>query len=108
MTIGLALSIPLIIIAFNVDRIAELISRLREFDEKLWQRATIGSIAMGILAAILTPVWTSDLAHGAKVATTVVILMIVFGAIVGAGIWRLVYLARHTLDVDTVSSVASS
>jgi NAD/NADP transhydrogenase beta subunit len=107
-TIGLALSVPLIIIAFNVDRIAELLYKLRGFNELLWHRGTIVAIVMGIAAAILTPIWTSDLATNAQVATTVVLLLLVVITVITYLISRLVSMTRRSMTVSSVTSSAGS
>lgn len=110
MTIGLGLSVPLIIIAFNVDRIAELIHKLRDFDERLWKRATIGGIVLGISAAILTPIWTSELSGSAKVGTTVTLLVLALGAVVAIGIWYRysAFQTRSSLELKSATSDATS
>ena len=76
---------PLIVIAFNVDRIAELISKLRDWDKQSWQKLTTAGTVLCICAAVFTPIWTSQLSISAKVAATVALLVVGLGAVV-AGI----------------------
>lgn len=108
MTIGLALSIPLIIIAFNVDRIAELIYELRKYHTILWKKGTLGAVVIGIFAAILVPLWTSELSHSGKVATTVIVFLLALGAAIAYLIRLLVKKATRGFDVTTMSSDTTS
>lgn len=108
MVIGLSLSVPLIIIAFNVDRIAELFYKLRSHDETLWRKGVIVAIVLGITAAILTPIWTSDLATNAQIATTVVLLLLVLVAVIAYLIQRLVSTVRRSVEVSSYTSSAAT
>jgi hypothetical protein len=107
-TIGLGLSVPLIIIAFKVDRIAETIYKLRRFDEKLWEKATIAAIILGITAAILTPIWTSGLSTSTKVAITVTLLVLALGVAFAIGVWYLINVAQKADGPHSVTWTSSS
>jgi hypothetical protein len=91
-----------------VDRIAELIYKLRNYHEVLWKKGTLGAVVVGIFAAILVPIWTSELSHSGKVATTVVFFLLAFGAVIAYLIRYLFNVATRKLDVTTISSDTSS
>lgn len=107
MTIGLALSIPLIIIAFNVETIAQWLNALRKWLGHLWKLIVMVSIGAGLLLAILAPVWTSSLSAGIKAAVSVVVLLLSAVAIIGYGIHRLVGMAQQDLSVSSKSEASS-
>lgn len=91
-----------------MDRIAELIYTLREYHTVLWKKGTLGAVVVGVFAAILVPLWTSELSHTGKVATTVVFFLLALGAVIAYLIRLLFNTATRTLDVTTISSDTSS
>ncbi|KAM0333931.1 hypothetical protein ACHAQA_000948 [Verticillium albo-atrum] len=75
MSIGLSLSIPLIVIAFNVDRLARWLNQMREALGDKWLSGAITGVAVAVFLAILGPVWTSELAGGIKASVTIVLVL---------------------------------
>lgn len=113
-TIGLAISVPLILIAFNVDRIAVFLGVIRAVLVDMLQARSISlskpiliATVLGVFAAIFTPIWTSSLASAAKVAATVIFIVLTVLGVIGVGIRALVYSARRTLDITETSSSGS-
>ena len=111
MTIGLAISLPLVVVAFHVDQIADVARKLRGQNRGLGRRvwglwrivAYMAAIAAPV-AAILTPFWTSSLSTASKVALTITLLLIFFTAAVAYGIWLLVMKARESMSVTGTSN----
>ncbi|KAK1676416.1 hypothetical protein BDP55DRAFT_104084 [Colletotrichum godetiae] len=94
MTIGLGLSIPLIIIAFNVDRIARWFGMFRPSQTNLWQWGVAFTACIGLFLALLGPIWASQLSSGIKVAISIVVTMASIAS--GCG-----YIAFHIHEAQT-------
>ncbi|CAG9983908.1 unnamed protein product [Clonostachys byssicola] len=83
MGIGLGLSLPLIIIAFNVDRIADLFNNFRRESSIPWKKLTTVTVL---------------------IAVTVMLSLIILVALIAKGIWNMfISLKEHS----TVASISS-
>ncbi|KAH7303198.1 hypothetical protein B0I35DRAFT_365304 [Stachybotrys elegans] len=103
LTIGLAISIPLIVIAFNVDRISMWLNTLRDSLDSLWRRGTVVSVYASIFLAILVPIWTSSLENNVQVAVTVFIILFMGIHAVGSLFWRLIPVPMSTISATSGS-----
>lgn len=82
MSIGLALSIPFIYVAFNVDTIAKWLRSLRpKFDRLIGKRARQAALAIPALLVIYLPLLTSSLSPGIKAAVSIFIALMVLGTV---------------------------
>ncbi|KAK1982989.1 hypothetical protein LZ30DRAFT_589420 [Colletotrichum cereale] len=89
LAIGLGLSVPLIAIAFNVDRITGWLNALRDAKGHLWQRGIGMSAATALFVAILAPIWTSQLSSGIKAAVSILISILAAASVLAYGVYRL-------------------
>ncbi|KAK2029637.1 hypothetical protein LX32DRAFT_718243 [Colletotrichum zoysiae] len=96
LAIGLGLSVPLIVIAFNVDRIAGWLKALRDIRGHVWKWGFGISAGVGVFLAILGPVWTSQLSSGTKAAVSILISVLAAVSAIVYGLHRLVPSARTT------------
>ncbi|KAK7227047.1 hypothetical protein V2G26_015050 [Clonostachys chloroleuca] len=102
--IGLGLSLPLIIVAFNVDKIADFFNNVRRESSISWKRLMTVTVLVGIVAAIIAPIWTSTLSHGAKIAVTVMLTLFILVALIAKGIWKLFTSAEELSAAASITS----
>jgi drug/metabolite transporter (DMT)-like permease len=107
-TIGLGISVPLIVIAFNVDRIAYLFYKMRGFENHLLTRKLFLLVALAIPPSILAPIWTSELSMGAKIAATTVLATLGLGFVLSIGIWYTTHVALRRLGASTLTTTKGS
>jgi hypothetical protein len=107
-TIGLGISVPFIIIAFNVDRIAGLLKFFQDSEGHLWRAGFGISAAVGGFAAILAPVWTSELSTGIKSGVSICVVVLTLAAAAGFGVYRLAHVARSHISIPSGSSSGST
>ncbi|KAI0545222.1 hypothetical protein F4679DRAFT_485269 [Xylaria curta] len=99
--VSAGLSVPFILIAFNQDRFAGWIARIRPQSNTAYVLlATLLS-----LAVILTAVWTSLLDSTVKVGATIGTVLISLFGVVAIGIYRLVH---PKIQPDTLASGSAS
>jgi hypothetical protein len=103
----LGISVPLIIIAFNVDRIAYLFDRMRGLESNILHsigRMILLLVALAVPPSILAPIWTSELSTGAKIAATTVLATLGLAVLFSIGIWYLTHAALRTIRAPTLST----
>jgi len=71
LSIGFALSVPFILLAFNLDRVSGWLSSMRTIMARYEAALRPIYLCLGILMIILVVIWTSSLASGIKAAVTV-------------------------------------
>ncbi|KAK2771101.1 ankyrin repeat and protein kinase domain-containing protein [Colletotrichum kahawae] len=109
LTIGLGLSVPLIVIAFNVDRIAGWFNLLRDAEGHLWQWGLILSAATAIYLGTLMPVWLSELSPGMKSAVSIFVTIVALALGVAYGLYRFAQRGLQSQDeASDTSSMTSS
>lgn len=104
-SIGLAISLPLIFIAFNVDRIVQWQAMAREAMKDQWKMGLVGSGVAAVVAAVLAPLWTSSLSHGIKTAVTLILVGFLVVLVVGYLVKWLVQAAKKPVSQSSGSSV---
>lgn len=100
-SVGVGLSVPFILIAFNLDRAGSMLKHLRYAFRhrtkpvvlyyRFYQRTLLAVAITAVVVAILVPVWTSHLASGVKLAVTVTIAVLAVIGVMGAAFlyyWR--------------------
>lgn len=106
-SVGLALSLPFIVIAFNLDKAAELLNYAKNKTVELRNRRVyaVCFLAAGVVATILATIWTSHVAANIKVAVTIAVV----AAIVGCGaVWGMYLFTDHVRQLRDKSSLAST
>ncbi|KAG7125185.1 hypothetical protein HYQ46_010547 [Verticillium longisporum] len=103
LSIGLTLSIPLIVIAFNVDRIARWFRSLRGMFGRFWHISIVIALAAAVLTAVIGPVWTSKLAGGIKASVSIVLIMLLVVAAIGLTMHKLMTSLSRKVSVTTSS-----
>lgn len=111
-TIGLGISVPLIVIAFNVDRIAFLLYKMRAFESRLLSHLLSRKLfllgALAIPPSILAPIWTSELSTGAKIAATTVLAMLGLGFLLSIGVRYITNVAMRSLGASTLTTTTGN
>ncbi|PNH35808.1 hypothetical protein BJF96_g927 [Verticillium dahliae] len=103
LSIGLTISIPLIVIAFNVDRIARWFGSLRGMFGRFWHISIVIALAAAVLTAVIGPVWTSKLAGGIKASVSIVLIMLLVVAAIGLTMHKLMTSLSRKVSVTTSS-----
>ncbi|KAK1580569.1 uncharacterized protein LY79DRAFT_520336 [Colletotrichum navitas] len=104
LAIGLGLSVPFIVIAFNVDRIAGWLKALRDESGHLWKWGFGISAGLGLFLAILGPILTSQLSSGIKAAVLILIGLLAATAVVAYGIYhRVLRMRKISMTVTSIS-----
>ncbi|KAH6665312.1 hypothetical protein F5X68DRAFT_143675 [Plectosphaerella plurivora] len=104
LSIGFAISIPLIIAAFNVDRIAEGFNKFRSMLTVKWNPFVIAVVGLGLIAAVLAPTMVSSLTSSIKVAVAVVLVLLLTIGGISHLVYNLVSQARRSMSVTSSST----
>lgn len=93
--VGLGLSIPFIIVAFNLDVVAEGFGAAKRFVKPFMGRSVIlfgvGLVFCGVIFIIA---WTSHLATNVKATVTVVVVLVLLLGLLATGVQGLLSSAR--------------
>ncbi|WDK20867.1 ankyrin repeat and protein kinase domain-containing protein [Colletotrichum graminicola] len=94
-------SVPLIVIAFNVDRIAGWLKTLRDARGHLLKLGFGISAGVALFLAILGPVWASQLSSDIKAAVSILISVLAAMLVLAYGFYRLL---SHTTTLVSLLS----
>ncbi|KAJ3494803.1 hypothetical protein NLG97_g3838 [Lecanicillium saksenae] len=104
LAVGLSLSIPFILVAFNLDVVARWLGTIKRFTKPLVGRSlALVGVELTICGAILIAIWTSHLVTNIKITVTVVLGMALLLGLLAIGIRALMVIVDTTKATNTMA-----